>query len=212
MVEKDTQTFNDIWSLKDDVIKTNNIAKKETFDIPENEMIATNIKGFIINSIGNIVAQFGFFVETETNGILNLKISQDGFMAGIYKKSMNILVGYGHPAGIHGLVDAKDATIITLSPEHANGSDMIISVENDSKLQDFGLVCVIRADDVDLDVLSDEVKEDFIESLELALEEVVDLNEIEASYNAYLKHIFMILGNDYENVDSTIIEKEEIYE
>jgi hypothetical protein len=211
MEEKKAQSYSDIWSISNDVLDKNEQVKKETFDIPDEDLVADNVHGFVINNVGNIVARFGFFVETENTDRIDLKISPDGFMASVYNKPTNIILGYGHPLRFSGLVDPKQSQILHLGPDKANGDNIIISVQNDDKLKEQGIICIMRDIDVMTDILPQEVKEDFEESLVEAAEPVADLNEIEASYNSYMKHIYVVLGENFGKQD-TVVEKEESYE
>lgn len=209
-MEQEVQKYNDIWSIKDDIIAKNESVKKEVLDIPDADLVAINVSGYIINSIGNIVAKFGFFIETSTVDRIDLRISPDGFMGNVYNTSMNVIFGYSHPLGFNGLIDPKQSTLLTLTPDMSNGEDIIISISNDDKLATQGLICIIRDIDVVDDLLSNDIKEDFIQSKEDAAIEELDLNDIETSYNAYLRHLYLILG-EAVIIDNTI-EKEEIYE
>lgn len=205
--------FSDIWSMSSDVVAKNNEAKHELYaDIPGEDKVASNINGYIINLHGNIVAKFGFFVESDDNSILELKISNDGFLAKIYKSPTNVLVGYGHPLGFTGLVDITKSQILHLGPEAANGEDVIIKIENDELLREQGLVIIIRDVDVMVELLTPEVQEDFKVSLLEASIPIDDLNEIETSYNNYIKHMYIALSETTNNTDNTVIEKEEVYE
>jgi hypothetical protein len=211
MSEDKAKSLEDIWSIKDDVVSKNEQIKKDVFDIPDEELVSNNVLGYVINSVGNIVAQFGFFVETEGNDRIDLRISPDGFMAAVYNKPTNIILGYGHPLGFSGLIDPKQSNLLHLGPEQAAGDSMIISVENDEKLEKQGIVCVIRDIDVMTEILPEDVREDFEESLVDAEDPIEDLNEVETSYNAYMRHIYTILGESV-NVDDVEIMEEEVYE
>ena len=201
----------DIWSIKDDVLEKNKQSKKEIYSIPEEDMISDNVNGFIINEHGNIVARFSFFVETTDTNKINLKISQDGFMTSVYKKPTNIIVGYSHPLKFSGLVDPSQSRILHLGPEKANGTDFVISLDNDEKLKNQGIVCLMRDVDVLTEILPNDVRIDFEESLNDASTPVDDLNEIEQSYNSFMKHIYVVLGENFDNSEN-IVEKEEVYE
>lgn len=211
MTEEKVQDYKDIWSIKDDVVSKNDDVKKEVFDIPDEDLVAENVNGYVINEVGNIVAQFGFYVETEGNERIDLKVSPDGFMAAVYNKPTNIILGYGHPLRFSGLIDPKQSNILHLGPKQANGDQIVISIENDEKLHDQGIVCMIRDVDVMLDILPEEVRDDFEQSIIDASDPIDDLNEIETSYNAYMRHIYIVLGEDFSN-DNVEIEEEEVYE
>ncbi len=209
MEESRAENYTNIWSFDNEVVEKNKEAKKKEFDIPDEDIVATNVSGFIINSVGNIVAKFGFFVETANDERVDLKISADGFMASVYNRPTNIIVGYGHPLGFYGLVDPAQSQILHLGPEQANGENIIISIENDDKLKEQGLVCLMRDIDVDTTILADDVREDFEQSITDAREEITDLNDIEQAFNSYLRHIYVILGDDFTKTDNTPIEEEE---
>lgn len=210
MEENKAQSFTDIWSLKDEIIDKNISAKREVLDIPDEDLLAKNVNGFVINALGNIVAQFGFFIETDGKERIDIKISPDGFMASIYNKPTNILLGYGHPLGFIGLVDPTQSNILHLGPEHSMGDDVIISIQNDEKLENQGIVCIIRDIDVMTEILPSDVREDFEQSKIEASKALLDLNEIEKSYNDYMKHIYQILGETIKKDETT--SKEEINE
>lgn len=212
MEENKAYTYESIWSFKDEVIDKNTEAKKKEYNIPDEDVVATNVSGFIINSVGNIVAKFGFFVEVEDDERVDFKISPDGFMAAVYNRPTNIIVGYGHPLRFHGLVDPKESQILHLGPDAAAGQDIIISIANDEKMKEQGIVCIMRDCDVMTDILVEDVREDFIQSLEDAKQEVTDLNEIERAFNSYLRHIYVVLGEDFTKKDETPIEEEETYD
>lgn len=206
-------TYSDIWSFSDEVVDKNAEAKKKEYDIPEEDVVASNVNGFIINGIGNIVAKFGFFVELEDDERIDFRISPDGFMGAVYNKPTNIIVGYGHPLRFHGMIDPKQSQILHLGPEAANGQDIIVSIENDDKLKEQGLVCIMRDCDVIPDILAEDVRTDFIQSMEDATQEVTDLNEIERAFNSYLRHIYVVLGEDFaKKSDETTIEQEETHD
>jgi len=200
-----------IWGISNNIVKKNTDIKNEILsDLPNEDKVASNINGYVINAVGNIVAQFGFFVENQDSETIDMKISPDGFLAKIYNENTNIILGYGHPLGFKGIVDPKKSQILHLGPDAANGEDIIVSISNDKTLEEQGVVFLIRDIDVETELLSEDVKEDFEQSLEDAKDEVTDLNEIEASYNAYMRHIYVILGEEKE--DTTEVEEEEIYE
>lgn len=212
MEENKAQSYADIWSFGDEVVEKNKEAKQKEYDIPEEDAVAANVNGFIINNVGNIVAKFGFFVNTEDEQRVDFRISPDGFMASVYNRPTNIIVGYGHPLRFYGLVDPKQSQILHLGPDQAAGQDIVISIENDDKLKEQGIVCIMRDIDVMTDILVEDVREDFIQSLEDAKQEVTDLNEIEQSFNSYLKHIYVVLGEDFTKNDETQVEKEETHD
>lgn len=194
--------FSDIWSISDQVIEKNKKVKTDVFDIPDEEKVAANVKGYVINDVGNIVAQFGFFVESTDDDKLLLMISPDGFLGVIYNHPTNVIVGYGHKLGFNGMIEPKDSNILHLGPDQAAGENVILDINNDEKLKEQGLVFMIRADDVMLELLSDEVRADFIESLDLAVEPVEHLNEIETSFNAYMRELHHILGEEFNTLDN----------
>lgn len=200
--ETKSQSFSDIWSISDSIIEKNKQVKKDVFYIPDEDKIINNVKGFVINSVGNIVAQFGFFIETEGKERIDFKISPDGFMSSVYNKPTNILLGYGHPLGFNGMVDPSQSNVLHLGPDQANGEQFVISVENDDKLKEQGMVCMIRDTDVMTELLPEEVREDFELSLEDASKPVEDLNELETSYNEYMRHLYNILGERFNKLDN----------
>lgn len=210
MEENKAQSFTDIWSIKDEILDKNAEAKRDVFDIPDDQLVARNVNGYVINAVGNIVAQFGFFIETEGKDRIDMRVSPDGFMAAIYNRPTNVLLGYGHPLGFTGLIDPSQSNVLHLGPEHAAGDEVIISIENDEKLEAQGIVCIIRDIDVMTEILPTDVREDFEQSLIDAADPIEDLNEIETAYNAYMKHIYVILGEKAQK-DATMPE-EEIYE
>lgn len=204
--------FSDIWSMSSDVINKNNEAKQEIHaDIPGEDKVASNINGYIVNVHGNIVAKFGFFIEAEDESVFDIKISTDGFLAKIYHAPTNVIVGYGHPLGFTGLIDIEKSQILHLSPEAANGEDILIKVDNDDLLREQGLVIIMRAEDVMIDLLAPDVQDDFKTSLLEAETPATDLNEIEASYNSYIKHIYVTLC-EANNGDVTVVEEVAVYE
>lgn len=207
-----SQPMANIWDISDSVVDRNKDIKKEVLsDMPDEDKIAINVNGYVINELGNIVAQFGFFAEEAENDTIDLKISADGFLAKIYNEPTNIILGYGHPFGFTGLIDPKKSQILHLGPKAANGDSIIVSIPNDDLLKEQGVVFVIREEDVMLELLSDDVREDFQESCIDADEEPTDLNEIEQSYNNYVKHIHVILGEDM-SADQVPVGEEEVYE
>lgn len=208
MTEKKAQSYADIWSIKDEVIEKNKEVKKKVFDIPDEDLVAHNVKGFVINEVGNIVAQFGFFVETEGKDKIELRISPDGFLAAVYNKPTNIILGYGHPLGFNGMIDVKQSNILHLGPDQANGDQLIINIQNDETLEKQGIVCMIRDVDVLTDILPPEVAEDFNESIIEAKNPIEDLNEIEDAFNKYLQHIYKLLGKTFNTKDN--VEEEDV--
>lgn len=216
-MEDKAKPFGNIWNISNDVVEKNSDVKKSAFsDMPETENIATNVNGYVINDVGNIVAQFGFFLDEDDNpDTIELKISADGFLARIYNEETNIILGYGHPTGFTGLVDPKLTQILHLGPEAAQGDDIIVSIPNDQTLEEKGVNFIIRDCDVDLNLLSADVREDFQESLEDAADPVDDMNAMEESYNTYMKHLYVVLGDQYSNNPTNAIqepEEEENYE
>lgn len=209
MTEKENQ-FSNIWNISEDIVNKNNAVKKTVHsDIPDEDNVASDVNGYVINEVGNIVAQFGFFIENDSEQEnIDLKISADGFLAKIYNEPTNIILGYGHPTGFTGLVDPKLTQILHLGPGAANGEDIIVSIPHDDMLKEKGLNFIIRDVDVVLDLLSDDVREDFEQSLEDAAEPVPDMNEIEESYNSYMRHMYVILGEETGDKPN----EEEIYE
>lgn len=211
MEENKAQDSKNIWSIKDEVLEKNTQNKNVALDLPEEESVSNNVNGYIINEVGNIVAQFSFFVETEGKDRIDLKVSTDGFMAAIYNRPTNIILGYGHPLRFSGLVDPKQSSLLHLGPDAANGEQILISVENDEKLQEQGIVVMMRDVDVMTEILPEDVRVDFEQSLIDALEPIDELNEIETSYNHYMRHIYVILGENTSK-DNIVIEEEEVYE
>ena len=209
--EKAPNTMAGIWGISDDVVNKNKDIKSEILsDLPNEDKVASNINGYVINKVGNIVAQFGFFVENQDGETIDMKISPDGFLAKVYNENTNIILGYGHPLGFTAMVDPKKSQILHLGPDAANGDDIIVSISNDETLKTQGVVFLIRDTDIMTDLLPEDVREDFEQSLEDARDEVTDMNEMEESYNAYMKHLFVILGEERE--DKTTVEEEEVYE
>lgn len=213
-MENGAKPFGNIWNISNEILDKNSDAKR-TFhsDMPDSDKIATNINGYVINVVGNIVAQFGFFLNSDENNedVLELKISADGFLGRIYNESTNLILGYGHPTGFTGLIDPKFTKILHLGKEAANGDDIIVSIPNDDFLKERGVNFIIRDVDVQLELLSDDVREDFLQSLKDASQEIVDMNEMETAYNSYMRHIYVLLGADYKtNVTQPI--EEEYYE
>ena len=211
-MEKKAKPFGNIWNLSDNIVDKNNDVKKTVHsDMPDEDKIATNVNGYVINDVGNIVAQFGFFLNSDENPkVIDLKISVDGFLGRIYNEPTNIILGYGHPTGFTALVDPKFTQILHLGPDAANGDDIIVSIPNDNVLEERGVNFIIRDVDVDLNLLTEDVREDFIQSLEDASEEINDMNEIESSYNAYMRHLYVVLSEQYNNTNEP--EEEEFYE
>jgi len=214
---ENAQPFGNIWNISDDVVEKNSDVKKTVFSgMPDEDKVATNVNGYVINDVGNIVAQFGFFLDEGDNPeTIELKISVDGFLARIYNEPTNIILGYGHPTGFTGLVDPKFTQILHLGPEAAQGDDIIVSIPNDKTLKEKGVNFIIRDCDVDLNLLSDDVKEDFQQSLEDAADPVADMNTIEESYNSYMRHLYIVLGDQYSNNPTNAMqepEEEENYE
>jgi len=200
--------FGSIWGISDEVIKKQNEVKEEILSEETNEAkVADNIKGYVINDVGNIVAQFGFFVDNQDEETIDVFVSKDGFLSKIYNDDTNIILGYGHPLGFTGMVDPEKSQILHLGPKAANGGDIIISVSNDELLQSQGMVIVIRDADVDINLLSEDIRDSYIENVEDAKEPMGELNEIEQAYNNYMIHIYSILGESGPEV-----EEEEVYE
>lgn len=212
-MEEKAQPFGNIWNVSNDVLDKNKEVKKSVHsDMPDEDKVATNVNGYVINDVGNIVAQFGFFIDSDYNPeTIELKISADGFLARIYNEPTNIILGYGHPTGFTGLVDPKYTQILHLGPNAANGDDILVSIPNDKMLDDRGVNFIIRDIDVDPSLLSDDVREDFEQSLQDAADEISDLNEIESSYNSYMRHLHVVLGEQYSQNENQP-EEEEFYE
>jgi hypothetical protein len=199
MTEKnELEGYNNIWSIKDSIIDKNNTIKKNAIGLSDEDKLSSNIDGYIINHHGNLVAKFGFFVETAGKDRIDLKVSPDGFLGTIYNKPINIIVGYGHPLGFTGMVDITKSDILHLGPEQTKGDQIIFSIANDESLEEQGVVVIMRDIDVTADLLPDEVKMDFAESLREASTPVTDMNELETSYNAYIKEMYNILGQAFK--------------
>jgi hypothetical protein len=211
-MEEKAKSFSDIWSISDEVIQKNEQVKKEVFDMPDEDLVAANVRGYVINSVGNIVAQFGFFVETAGKERVDLRVSPDGFMAAIYNRPTNVLLGYGHPLGFAGLIDPQFSNILHLGPDQANGDEVVISIQNDEKLEQQGIVVIIKDTDVLLDILPADVREDFEQSLEDAKDPIEDLNDIETTYNSYMRHIYVVLGESKPNTNAVEVGEIEVYE
>jgi hypothetical protein len=211
-MEEKAKPFGNIWNVSNDIVEKNeNVKKAVHSDMPDTDLVATNVNGYVINDVGNIVAQFGFFLDNdEKPETIELKISVDGFLGRIYNEPTNIILGYGHPTGFTGLVDPKFTQILHLGPDATNGDDIIVSIPNDDTLQEKGVNFIIRDIDVQIDLLSDDVREDFQQSLEDAAEEIDDMNELESSYNSYMRHLYVVLGEQY--VKGNEPEEEEFYE
>lgn len=211
-MEEKAQPFGNIWNMTKDVVEKNNEIRKAVHsDMPDEDKVATDINGYVINNVGNIVAQFGFFMaEDENPETIQLQISADGFLARIYNEPTNIILGYGHPTGFTGLIDPKFSQVLHLGPDAANGEFIIVSIPNDETLREKGVNFIIRDVDVVLDLLSEDVKEDFIQSLEDAKDQIEDMNDMETAYNNYMKHIYTLLG-EHNTKDEELI-KEEFYE
>jgi len=212
-MEENTEpkSMENIWGIADDVAHKNAEIKKEILsDMPNEDKVANNINGYVINRVGNIVAQFGFFVETQTDENIDLKISTDGFLAKIYNENTNIIIGYGHPLRFTGMIDPKKSQVLHLGPDAANGDDIIVKIANDEDLEKQGVVFIIRETDVMTNLLPEDIKEDFEQSLIDAKAPITDLNELETSYNAYMRHIYMLLGEERET--KTDLPEAEYYE
>lgn len=203
--------YENIWNMSKDVIEKNSDVKEEILSDDANEdKVADNINGYVINDVGNIVAQFGFFVENADNDTISVKISPDGFLSKIYNEDTNIIIGYGHELGFTGLINPEKSQILHLGPEAANGDDIKITVSNDDTLKEQGVIILMRADDVDLNLLSEDVREDFKQSLEDSKDVLTDLNDIETDYNNYMKHVYVLLSDQYKN--DVEVDEEENYE
>lgn len=201
--KKKVESLSDMWSIKDEILEKNKEVKKKVFDMPDEDLVSNNVKGFIINELGNIVAQFGFFVETEGKEKIELRVSQDGFLAAIYNRPTNIIVGYGHPLGFNGMIDPKQSNMLYLGPDQTQGDQVIINIANDEQLEKQGIVCIIRDVDVMTEILPSDVATDFEQSMIDAKTPVEDMNEVEQAYNNYIKHIYDLLSKTPDTVEET---------
>jgi len=190
----EVQNFKSNWSFKDSLISQNKEFKKEKYGLSDGEKISSNVNGFIINSHGNIVAKFNFFILNETEENLELEISTTGFLGSVYHKNVSLLIGYGHNLGFDCLVDCEKTQILNLKSEYADGEPFIINIFKDKLLVENGLICIIRDEDVMSDLLSDEVKDDYFESCEFAKIKEEQMSELEISFNEYLKKLYVVLG------------------
>ena len=78
-------------------------------------------------------------------------------------------------------------------------------------LKEKGVIFIIRYDDVDIDLLSEDVREDFLENIEDAKEPVSDMNELEDSYNSYMVQIYHVLS-ETDTTNDIQADEEEYYE
>jgi len=194
---EEAKSIENIWGISDSVIEKNNAVTNDIMsDNPDENKVAENINGYVINEVGNIVAQFGFFVENDNDETVDIQISKDGFLSKIYNEDTNIILGYGHELGFTGMVDPKKSQILHLGPEAANGSDIVVSVTNDETLSKQGMILIIRDKDVVIDILPNDLRDDYIQSIEDAKDPIDELNEIETSYNQYMRHMYNILGEE----------------
>jgi len=202
-----TDGMANIWGISEDIVSKNAEIKKDVLsDIPDADKIAENMQGLVINSIGNVVANFGFFTEEAEEGKTRIKLSVDGFLSKLYNEDTMILIGYGHPLGFTGLIDPKKSQTIVIGPDVAQGDDIFIVVDNDKTLEEQGLLVIIRDVDVEIGLLNDDIKEDFEQSLIDASEEIPDMNELEQSHNSYMRKIYSLLETVIK------VEEEEYYE
>jgi len=204
-----------IWSMSGVAPKNKENIKKRHSDIPDEEKIHDRIHGYIINPNGNIVSQFGFFVldsiqEIDENNNIKLQVSMDGFLANTYNQPINILIGYGHPFGLSAMVEPKESTIVHMTPTLSMDGGIVISIPNDDKLKSRGINVIIRTEDVDIELLNDDIREDYKQSLEDAKNSIPDMNALEQSHNNYLKHIYVVLGE--KQTEETQEVQEEFYE
>ncbi len=210
-MENKSINFTEMWDISKSVLAKNKDIKHSALNIPDTDKVANNVSGYVINVNGNIVARFGFFIESENKQSIDIKISADGLLACIYNQPTNIILGYGHPLGFNGLIDPQFSNVLHLGPETTQGDQVIISIENDEKFSTQGIVVIMRDVDVMVDILPLDMREDFKQSLIDAKAAIVDLNDIEKSYNTYIKHLYVILGESTIKNTQTI-EEEEIYE
>lgn len=197
----------DIWGIGGDVVSKNSEIKQDIIsDIPDVDKIAKNIQGLVINAIGNVVASFGFFTEEIEEGKIRVKISVDGFLSKLYNEDTMIIIGYGHPLGFTGLIDPSKSQTMVIGPDVAKGDDMFIVVDEDKVLEEQGLLLIIREADVNIDLLNNDIKEDYEQSLIDASEAIPDMNELEQSHNDYMKKIYSLM----ETVIA--VDEEEYYE
>lgn len=205
--KKITEGMENIWGIGEDIVSKNQDIKRDILsDIPDADKIAENMQGLVINNVGNVVANFGFFTEEAEEGKTRVKISVDGFLSKLYNEDTMILLGYGHPLGFTGLIDPKKSQTLVIGPDVANGDDIFIVVDNDSTLEEQGLVVIIREVDVEIGLLNDDIKEDFEQSLIDASGEIPDMNELEQSHNDYMRKIYSLLETVIK------VEEEEYYE
>lgn len=181
-----------MWSIKDEILSLNTDLNKKKYDIVDGDEIASNIDGFVINADGFIVAKFGFFVQQLNEDTLDLKISRDGFLGGLYNKPTSLVIGYGSKLGFNCLVDIEKTVILDFKPEYVD-EDIILNIENDDKLKNEGMLCIIRDIDVDLEMLQDDVKNDFLQSQKESID-TTKLNELELSFKSYISHVYKLLS------------------
>lgn len=198
----DSIDFSNVWSFTKEVSDKNKEVKNAQYGVIDGDKISTDIEGFIINSIGNVVAKFGFFIDAESEHKIDLIVSVDGFLGSIYSKPMNVLLGYSSETGIPGMVNPEKTQILHLGPKSTNGNQLIISIDKNDYLKEYGMICIIRECDVSIDSLSEEIKDDFKISCEEAKIPDSDMSEIEDAYCKYLSHLYLLLGENQEAIDN----------
>ncbi len=190
----DTQEDVNPWKLADAVINKNNEVRSKAMSEEVEE--AKNVMGFVINSIGNIVSQFGFFVEEKTEDTMKIKISADGFLAKVYNEPVNLIYGYGDKLDIPGIINPKKSQILKLGPDVTQGEDLLIEITIDDHLKTEGVIFLIRDKDVMVETLIDDIRDEYKKNIKQAKYELANMNELEKSYNNYMKHLYVVLGEE----------------
>ena len=189
------KVMEDIWGISGDAVIKNVEVKNDILDdMPDADKVADNIQGYVINAVGNVVANFGFFQEETNDDTIKVKISVDGFLGKLYNKDTMIIIGYGHKLGFTGLIDPEKAQTMTIGPDIADGDDIFITVENDDVLKEQNLLIIIRDVDVDINNLNDDIKEDYEQSVLDAADAVQPMNDLEQSHNDYMRHIYTVMN------------------
>lgn len=181
--------FDGIWDISSNVVKENK-------DITENENKEYQILGYVINDNG-IVSKFGFEVDPNTEEEkVKMKVSPSGFMGKAYRKPMNLIFGLPHPTGFNALIDPAKSSIIRIEPEMIDDEGLFLEFFI-KDIKENGFVILISADDVDPEYLHEDIKDEFIDSLdELSQRDLSDLNAIEQSHLDYIRKMNEILKSD----------------
>ena len=204
--------------MNNENIKNNveEIESCETFEDkeiePQNLDIVEEVKGFVINELGNIVVTFGFLKKEENDKEIIFEIEKGSILGSAYKKDIPVIIGYSHDINVDLILDEKKTNIIKLGPDILKGEDdkFEFRITKDENLKDKKIYFVVRVEDINED-LNEELKSYIEEAKEKAKVVETDINNIEEGYNNYIKGLYVALKEAADSFNGNDIKVEEEY-